>query len=116
MTEDRSQLTPDGVSGAELLFGECLAWLDSTYWDHRFFTERDLVWTLQRLLLDRIERDGLPYRLFNDYPIAPGNRRGLCCDLVFLDEDGHPELVVEFKFEPDHTRTDIWPTRIPVVF
>ncbi len=113
---DIRSLLPAPSTPSEALFQDALGWLESTYHDHRFFNERDLVWTLQRWLLGRIDGDGLPYRLFHDYPVAPGIRRGLCGDLVFLDTAGHPELVVEFKFEPDHRRTDIWPTKFPVVF
>lgn len=101
--------------GSERLLLEALEWLAATYRQHRFFNERDLVWTLQRWLLTRIESEGLPYRLFHDYPMAPGQKGNLCGDLVVLDVQGFPELVVEFKFEPDHRRTDVWPTKFPVV-
>ena len=85
------------------LFEDTLDWLRETYWTHDFYVERDLVWTIQKKLSRMIVERKLPFRVFNDYPIAPGNRRSLCTDLaVIMDAD--VLLAIEFKYEPDHDR------------
>lgn len=96
-------------------FDRCLDWLRETYWEHRFFVERDLVWTLQKRLRLTLAEVDQSYRVFNDYPIMPGNRRALCTDLAIL-RGQTVELSVEFKYEPDHRRggatSEIWPTKL----
>ena len=98
------------------LFEATLRWLQSRYSDFRFFTERDIVWTVQLRLLAEIAELGLPYRAFNDHTI----RRGIRADLVILDGDSL-EVAAEFKYEPSHDRAvdlggDIWSSKFPVVF
>jgi hypothetical protein len=70
------------------LFASVLTWLEQNYTRYRFFTERDIVWTLQLRLSSQIEERSLPFRVFHDYPILPGNRRSFCTDLALLDESG----------------------------
>lgn len=122
----------------EQLFDEALVWLRDHYTEYRFFVERDLVWTFQRRLQDQIHDLGLPYRVFNDYPMLPGSNRWLCADIALLAEPVvHPSLqsptgkwgtstapavAAEFKYEPAASRRkrlsvlvppeiDIWPTK-----
>ena len=98
------------------LFEATLRWLQSHYSGFRFFSQRDIVWTVQLRLLAEIEESGLPYRVFNDHTI----RRGIRADLVILDGDSL-EVSAEFKYEPSHDRDvdlggDIWSSKFPVVF
>src|SRR6266700_1948153 len=58
------------------------------------------------------KEQGLPFRVFHDYPILPGKRRSLCVDLAILNTDSLVEVAVEFKYEPSHNRSDIWPTKL----
>jgi hypothetical protein len=97
------------------LFENVLAWLQETYHDHTFFVERDVVWTLQLALNHEIARLGLPLRVFNDYAIVKGPRRGLCADLAILDQANKVKVGAEFKYEPDHRRQDILQQKLPVV-
>jgi len=72
---------------ASELFENAIAWLKDNYGQFQFFVERDIVWTLQQYLVSQIKEYGLPFRIFNDYPILPGNRRSLCADLAILNTD-----------------------------
>ena len=97
------------------LFAESLARLRQQYSRFRFFAERDLVWTVQLMLLDLIAEQQLSFQVFNDYPMLPGTRRSLSADLVILDQDEAVQVAAEFKYEPDHRRRDILPGKLPVV-
>ncbi len=98
------------------LFEYSIRLLKQRYPNYRFFTERDVVWTVQMQLIKYIEHHDLPYRVFNDYGL--GSRRR--ADLVILDNDS-VEVAVEFKYEPSRNRNsnagvDIPATKFPVVF
>ena len=98
------------------IFVDAIETLREQYAGHRFFTERDVVWTVQLRMLEEIERLGLPYRVFNDYGMGQRQR----ADLAVLDNAGNVELAVEFKYEPSHNRDarfggDIPKTKFPVV-
>lgn len=92
------------------VFEDTLAWLRAQYTTLRFFTERDLVWAVQTRLTALLQEHQLPYDLVPDYAIVPGQP----ADLVLL-HNGTVEVMVEFRYEPDHTRRDIPPTRFPIV-
>ena len=108
-------LEPDAAAD---LFKAAIEWLRKSYSQHRFFVERDVVWTVQKHLMKEISRQDLPYRVFNDFPILQGPRRGISADLVLLGKKDTVELAAEFKYEPSHRRAnvDIWHTKFPVVF
>jgi len=96
---------------------DSLLWLWEHYSEFRFFTERDVVWTIQRHLLDVIEQQALAFSVFNDFPIEPGARRALSVDLAILRPNERVALALEFKYEPDHRRghgdeREIWPTKL----
>ena len=82
------------------LFESAMHWLRDHYTDYRFFTERDLVWTVQLRLLAEIESRGLPFRVFNDYTMSPGIRT----DIAILEGDA-VAVAAEFKYEPDSGRS-----------
>lgn len=103
------------VEGASELFESAIAWLRENYACFRFFVERDIVWTVQTRIIGLIEEQDLPYRIFNEHPILSGKRRRLC-DLAILNHTESVEVAVEFKYEPSHKRSDIRPTKFPVVF
>lgn len=96
-----------------MLIEEAIAWLQEHYNDFRFYTERDIVWTVQNHLVNRIDKESLPYRIYNDYPMLPGQR----ADIV-ITKNGSVDVAMEFKYEPSHVRSgmDILPSKFPVVF
>lgn len=98
------------------LFAQTLAWLRQEYARFRFFTERDVVWTVQTHLIEAVVRAGVPLRVFSDYGIVRGERRSLSADIALVGPDGQVELTVEFKYEPSHARGDIPGSKFPVVF
>lgn len=87
------------MNAAEL-FESAMHWLRDHYTDYRFFTERDIVWTVQLRLHLEIESRGLPFRVFNDYTMTSGGS----ADIVILEGDD-VAVAVEFKYEPDHSRS-----------
>ena len=96
---------------AATLFENTMDWLRDGYGEHRFFVERDIVWTAQLRLLQEVERANLPYRVFDDYTLFRGNR----ADLAILN-GGAVEVAAEFKYEPSHARGDEFgPGKFPVV-
>lgn len=94
------------------IFDNALQWLQAHYSDYRFFTERDVVWTIQLRICEEIEQAGVPYRVFNDHTI----HRGVRADLAIISED-RVEVAAEFKYEPSHSRItngggDIWHSKL----
>ncbi len=104
------------TSQAGSVWSEAIAWLEAHYEDFTFFAERDVVWTVQCFLTERLRDCGMPYRVFNDHPILPGPRRSISCDLAIVGQDGTVELAAELKYEPSHSRADILAGKLPVVF
>src|SRR5688572_13260426 len=94
------------------LFERVIDDLRTRYDEFGFHTERDVVWTIQKELVRRIRDSSVALRVVNDYPILPGNRRSLTADLAILDAKGAVEVAAEFKYEPAHSRQDIWPTKV----
>ncbi len=94
------------------LLENAVQWLRQHYDEYRFFTERDVVWTVQQRIANEIRQTGAPYRVFNDHTILPRIRT----DLASLRGDSI-EVAAEFKYEPSHIRRadrggDIWPTKL----
>jgi len=100
------------LSEAAAIFEETIRWLRSNYDQFRFFNERDVVWTAQQALDRAIRERGAALRVVHDYPILPGTRRSLTADIALIAPEGKVEVAAEFKFEPSHTRDDIWPSKI----
>jgi len=99
------------------VFNKTLKWIEENYSKYTFFAERDIVWTFQNKVQQIISENNLPLKVFNDYPILKGKRRGLSADIVILNENNQVELAIEFKYEPDHKRgkeqnCNIWPTKL----
>ncbi len=91
---------------AEDLFNNSLKWLRKNYKKQPFFTERDIVWTLQKYLRKKIEHKKLSYKVYNDWPIEKSSgRRSKCVDLAIV-EGKEIIVVAEFKYEPDHKRKE----------
>ena len=59
---------------AREMFEQTLEWLKSNYGNYDFFLERDLVWTIQQKLREIIAEDNLQFEVYNDFPIAKGQR------------------------------------------
>ena len=97
------------------LFENAMDWLREHYGEYRFFAERDVVWTVQKRIMEEIQATGLSYRVFNDHTMPSGAH----ADLVILADDGSVVVAAEFKYEPSHGRSvnrggDISPTKFPV--
>lgn len=78
------------------------------YQKNFFYTERDIVWTIQKRLKERIVKLGLEniYTVFNEYPLLKGKKRANSTDLVIKNR-GVVEIALEFKYEPNHNREGI---------
>lgn len=96
------------------LFEQVIGWLRSTYDEHAFYRERDVVWTVQKRLVREIKERALPFKVFNDYRVVPQIRKS--ADLVVTSEVGDVEVAAEFKYEPSHYRDDILKNKLPAVF
>ena len=90
-----------GGDAIELL-RETLRWLRATWWEHEFFIQRDIAWTVQKRLLDKIAARQLRYRVYHNYTM-PNSKR---VSFALVDYAGRVALAVEFQYEPDHKRTD----------
>ena len=86
------------------LFENTMAWLEEHYGEFRFFKERDVVWTVQTQIIQEIEDNNLPYRVFDEFPIATGNGSSQSTDLAILNGRGLVEVAIEFKYEPSPDR------------
>lgn len=103
------------TSAPRELFLETIDWLKESYSQHSFFMERDVVWTVQKRLIDEALRRNLPYRVFHEFGIMKKTKS----DLVILGDRGVIEVAAEFKYESSRRRLcqDIWDTggKFPVV-
>ncbi len=104
------------MTTATELFEGAMEWLREHYSEYRFFTERDIVWTLQLQLHREMQEKELQYRVFHEHTMEPG----IQADLVILNCDEPVAVVIEFKYEPSKDRRsdwggDIWRTKFPVV-
>lgn len=102
------------VAAAEDLFRDTLAWLGADYGRQVFYVERDLAYTLQSHLVQRVESEHLPYRIYNDYPMIAGLRRSLSADLAIVSSSNEALVAAEFKYEPCHRRLDLLQNKLPV--
>jgi len=104
------------MTSANDIYRDAIAWLVDYYDAHTFYTERDLVWTVQNRIASILAQHQLPLRVFNDYPIKRAERRSLCADLAIVSiETNQIQLAAEFKYEPSHSRVDIPKSKFPVV-
>ncbi len=98
---------------ARIIFEEAIDWLKGNYGKFNFHKERDIVWTIQKRIIEIIEVNNLPFKVYDEYPIKPGTRRSITVDLAILRKDFIPrqgkviEVAAEFKYEPDHNREDM---------
>lgn len=103
------------IAEVEAAFEDSISWLREHYSDYVFQLERDIVWTFQQRLVTHCKQKKLPTRVYNDFPILPGTRRSLSADIALV-ADEKVLLAVEFKYEPDHSRSDVLKHNLPVVF
>jgi len=91
---------------ARELFEQSLKWLEETYSQKKFFTERDIVWTIQNYLSEQIAKNNLPYKVLCEWPITTdGNKKSSWADLVIM-KGLDIEIAAEFKYEPNHKRIE----------
>ena len=70
---------------ATALLEDAMRWLRQHYGNYRFFTERDVVWTVQQRIASEIRRTDTSYRVFNDHTIPPRTRtaaRGMSSEKI----------------------------------
>lgn len=97
------------MKSASQLFEEAVQWLKDNYKTYRFFTERDIVWTLQLHLLEEINKQHLPLNVSDNQKM----QNKTLVDLAILEQNtGSIPLVAELKYEPDHARVDISPGKL----
>ena len=95
---------------AEELFENAINWLKRHYVDcGPFFRERDIVWTLQKKIMNEIERRDSPCRVVHEFQRA---------DLVILGKGETVEVAAEFKYEPSPALSgmDFLPTKLPLLY
>jgi hypothetical protein len=100
--------------GADALFRDAIDWLGAHYGSQVFYFERDIAYTLQSHLVARVAAERLPFRVYNDYPIIPGQYRSLSADLALVSTSKDVLLAAEFRYEPCHRRLDLLKTKLPV--
>ncbi len=96
------------------LFENTICWLRLNYACFTFFTERDIVWTIQKHIIATIEVQGSPYRIRHNYRVTRLPRAE--ADLVILDAAGGMVVAAEFKYEPSHRRAEFPASKLPVAF
>jgi hypothetical protein len=92
------------MKSAPQLFEDTIFWLKENYKHFRFFTERDIVWTVQLQLLEEIEKQHLLLEVFDNQKMQNRTQVDLA---IIVQNNGSIPLVAEFKYEPDHSRVDI---------
>ena len=95
------------------LFENAMDWLRQHYGEFRFFTQRDVEWTLQTRIMQMTQEANLPYRVSHNHTLAKGKRT----NLAILNPDSEVEVAVELQYEPSHARSvqrggDIWPSKL----
>lgn len=92
------------------LFKSALHYLEKNYFKYTFFTERDLVWTIQNHINKLISEKELPLVVVSEYVLTKGQR----VDLVIMNKTSERlyrwepvELAIELKYEPDKERRGI---------
>ena len=99
---------------ADALFREAIDWLGADYGSRVFYLERDIVYTLQSRPVAGVDAERLPFRVYDDYPIIPGQYGGLSADLAVVSASQEVLLAAEFKYEPCHRRPDLLKPTLPV--
>jgi hypothetical protein len=116
--EGRGDGSPDpdrsALETADKYFLDSLSWLGATYRDTTFWTERDIVYVLQRHLTDVFRRTDAGWRVFNGHRVNPDESPPMSADLVIVSPKGQIHLGAEFKYEPCHRRHDIAKGKFPV--
>ena len=94
------------------IFEEIIEKIRNEYLSYNFFTERDFEWTVQKYFGEFINKNNLPYEIFNNHPIA----KGKIVDLAVVNKGTSyraisqrgavAEFIIEFKFEPSMRRSD----------
>jgi hypothetical protein len=90
------------ASTVDEYFTNALEWLSEAYRSTPFWTERDIVYTLQGELARELHRDGAPWHVLNGHRVNPGERPAVSADLVLVARSGAVALGAEFKYEPCH--------------
>jgi hypothetical protein len=59
------------------LFYDALNLIKCSYPSYGFIVKRDLVWTVQKHMAKLLADNGLPFKVFNDYPMEKGEHRSI---------------------------------------
>lgn len=95
---------------AEELFESALSYLEKNYSKETFFTERDLVWTIQKYLIKTISEKKLPFCVISEYRLMPNEIADLAImenKLSNIKKYQPVNIAIEFKYEPNQIRKDI---------
>lgn len=71
---------------ASIIFEKTIDWVKENYEKFHFHKERDIVWTIQKKITETILESNLPYKMYDEYPIMPGNRRSITVDKLSLEK------------------------------
>lgn len=110
---------------AKDIFLIALEELRREYPDYEFMVSRDVTWILQKKMNGIIEEKGLPFELYQDYPLEKGCREHKENELVLINQGTHykdlfsgraqAELVIRVLFEPSKLRHDVCSHHLPRV-
>lgn len=99
--------------------------LQHEYQDYEFMVSRDVTWVLQKKMNHLIEEKGLPFELYQDYPLEKGCREHKENELVIVKQGTNyrdlfsgkvqAELVIRILFEPSRLRHDVCTHHLPRV-
>jgi len=100
---------------------ESLYWLKRNYHKYNFFEERDIVWTLQVHLIEKIKNSN--FKVFSEYPVSlcledEKDEKKYYSDLAIL-ENNIVKALIQFKYEPNKGRKeDFRPSKLnyPTIF
>lgn len=85
------------------IFSIALEKLKNNYTKFLFFTERDIEWTLQLLMISELKEKNSPLKIYNNFSLKNSSNNKVKIDLITVDDE-NLELALEIKYEPDHRR------------
>lgn len=113
------------MSIAKDLFFTALEDIRFHYSEYQFMVNRDLTWILQKKINQMIEEEGLPFELYQDFPLEKGCRERKEHELVLVPQGTNyrdifslkskAELVIRILFEPSKKRNDVCDHHLPRV-
>ena len=110
--------------GQEIFF-MALEEIKQEYPKYEFMVSRDVTWILQKKMKRLIEEKGLPFELYQDYPLEKGCYEHKENELVLVTQGtnykelfsgrAQAELVIRILLEPSKLRQDVCSHHLPRV-